>query len=316
MADIDTSRADMHALQTLDAVAGGFALDVQRHSLFQRRARLAAIVAIGDVERIFVGQGRLNARPRAHVDADLFAHPTGERVGRKRQHADESIGRDRSLKRRQILHQRRRVGEVEDPGAAGPPCDHQPPEMLRRRARRAFEGPRLLVAQQMFAPVALNPALDRHEQIGPHRLRAEIAAPDPPGDGVHQEQRHGGDNQEAGQVIDFLRPDLDKEEIETPRREIDQHRLVGRIRAAIPAHERQEIVDAHSGDEQCPFQAPKRAGYLLRIDLLARRIERLFVDELEQVRRDRNRALSFLHQIGERRRPRLRSGRLRNGKCR
>ena len=57
-------------------------------ALLDRAARLAAIVAIGDVERVFVGQRRLDARPRAHVEADLLAHPAGERIGREGENAD------------------------------------------------------------------------------------------------------------------------------------------------------------------------------------------------------------------------------------
>ena len=82
-ADIDAGRTDVHALQAIDAVAGRLAVLMQRRGLLQRGARLAAIVTIGDVERVFVGQGRLDARPRAHIDADLLAHPAGQRVGRE-----------------------------------------------------------------------------------------------------------------------------------------------------------------------------------------------------------------------------------------
>ena len=129
-ADIDAGRADMHALQAIDAIAGRLAVFMQRRSLLQRRARLTAVVTIGNVERVFVGQGRLDPRPRAHIDADLFAHPAGQRVSRKCQHADKGIGGERRLERRQIFNQSRRVGEIQHPSAAGPPRDHQPPKML------------------------------------------------------------------------------------------------------------------------------------------------------------------------------------------
>ncbi len=47
----------------------------------QRAARFTAILAIGDVERPFVGQRRLNARPGAHIDANLLPHVAGHDIG-------------------------------------------------------------------------------------------------------------------------------------------------------------------------------------------------------------------------------------------
>ena len=91
------------------------------------------------------------------------------------------------------------------------------------------------------------------EKVGPHRLRAQIAAPDAAGDRVHQEQRHGGEDQKAGEVIDFLRPELDEEEIEAAVRKIDQHRLVRQVRAAVPAHEGQKIIDAERRRPAAPI---------------------------------------------------------------
>ena len=89
----------------------------------------------------------------------------------------------------------------------------------------------LAILAHALAPVALDQPLDGIEQIGPDRLRAEIAAPDAAAHGVHQEQRQRSDDQQAGEVIDFLRPQLDEEEIEAAVRQIDQHRLVRRAQA-------------------------------------------------------------------------------------
>ena len=130
------------------------------------------------------------------------------------------------------------------------------------------------VAPHVLAPVAFDQPLDGEEQIGPHRLRAEIAAPDAAGDRVHQEQHDRRQDQQAGEVIDFLRPDLDEEEIEAAVGKIDQHRLLRRVRAAIPAHERQQIIDAEGDDQHHPFDAAEGAVHALRIDFPARRIER------------------------------------------
>ena len=131
---------------------------------------------------------------------------------------------ERRLEGREVLHQRRRVGEVEHPRAAGPPGDHQPEKMLQAEAGHAVERPRSGIAPQMLAAVTFDPALDGLEQVGPHRLRAEIAAPDAAGDRVHQEQGQRGKDQEAGEIIDLLRPELDEEEIEPAVRQVDQTR--------------------------------------------------------------------------------------------
>ena len=149
------------------------------------------------------------------------------------------------------------------------------------------------IALEMLAPVALDPALDGLEQVGPYRLRAEITAPDAARDRVHQKQRHRGEDQQAGEVIDLLRPDLDEEEIEAPVGQVDQHRLVRRIRAAVPAHERQAVIDAERDEQHDPFDAPERAVHPLRIDFPPRLIERSILRAFDVER------LRKLDQLGE-----------------
>src|SRR6185369_135081 len=95
----------------------------------------------------------------------------------------------------------------------GPPGDYQPQDVLQPLACVGAGRPFADVALHMLAPVTLDESFDGKEEIGPHRLRAEIAAPDATGDRVHQEQQDRGENEQAGQIVDFLRPDLDEEEI-------------------------------------------------------------------------------------------------------
>ena len=140
--------------------------------------------------------------------------------------------------------------------------------------------PRRRVELDAVAAVALDEPLDPQEEIGPHRLRAEIAAPDAAEQRVRQEQRERGENEQAGEVIDFLRPDFDEEEVEARVREIDQHRLMRLVRPAIPAHERQEVVDAEADEQQAPLQAAKRPADLLRIDFRRRGVEGTLVVNL------------------------------------
>ena len=138
VADIDAGRADIHALPAIDAIAGGKTFEPKLFALLDGGARLAAVVAIGDIQRVFVGQRGLDARPRAHIGADLLAHVAGERIGRGGQNADPDIGDERRVAGREVLHQRRSVGEIQNPGAAGPPGDHQPEKVLDALARDAL----------------------------------------------------------------------------------------------------------------------------------------------------------------------------------
>ena len=79
VADVDAHRAGGDALVAVDAMAAAF----PRLALLVRAARLAAIGAIGDHQRVVVDQRRLDARPRAHIGAHLLAHVAGEPVGRE-----------------------------------------------------------------------------------------------------------------------------------------------------------------------------------------------------------------------------------------
>ncbi len=62
-----------------------------------------------------------------------------------------------------------------------------------------------------------------------------------------------------GHEEEFLRPDLDEEEIEAAVGEIDQHRLVGRIGPAIPADPGRQVVDAERDQHHQPFEAAEMA---------------------------------------------------------
>ena len=169
--------------------------------------------------------------------------------------------------------------------------------MLHALAGISAGRPFARVALHMLAPVAFDEPLDGKEQIGPHRLRAEIAAPDAASDGVHQEQHDRSENEQAGEVIDLLRPEFDEEEIETPVWKIDQNRLRRRVRAAIPAHERKQVIDAKRDSQNRPFDIAERAMDALRIDIAARRVERNIVF------RRRSTEFRFLHQMRKSRRP-------------
>ena len=123
--------------------------------------------------------------------------------------------------------------------------------------------------------VALEEALDDKKQVCPYSLGAGIAAPGPADDRCDKEQTHACHDQQAGNIEEFLRPDLDEEEIETAVCHIDQHRLIGRKFAAIPANPGRDVVNAKRDQHDDPFQSPELAADPLGEDLFAGGIKRL-----------------------------------------
>ena len=178
------------------------------------------------------------------------------------------------MESRELTHQRWSVVEIQNPGAAGPPGDGQPQRMLDDLFGDALDVPRAGVLAHALAAIAFGETFDGEKQVGPHRLRAEVAAPHASGESIHQEQAERGQDHQSGDVIDFLRPDLDEEKIEPVVFEVDEHRLVRRARSAIPPDKRQEVVDAERDGENDPLDPAERARHALRIDLLARFIQR------------------------------------------
>ncbi len=185
----------------------------------------------------------------------------------------KTIGHHRRVEVEELAGERRRVGEIEHPGAARRHRDQEPGEMRRALAPQPLERPLRLVEPHARVAVALEEALDRDHQVGPHRLRTGIAAPHAPGDRGDEKERERSKDQKAGDVVEFLRPDLEEEEKEAPRGEVDQHRLIGQIGAAVPPDPRHEIVDRERHRHDDPLDIAERAVGALRVDLDARGIE-------------------------------------------
>ena len=274
VADIHTGRADSDTLLAIDTITDRVACGAQGCRLFDRHALLAAVITIGHIERVLIGQCGLNTRPRAGIETNLLAHQTGKGIGGEGEHENRDIGGSRALEGQQLHDQSRRIVEIQHPCAAGPPGDQQPECVLEQLEGEDFDRKGAGIALHPFAPVSLDQPFDRHEQIGPDRLRAEIAAPDPACQRVHQEQRHGCQDQQACQIIDLLRPDFDEEEIGPPVRHVDQHRLVGRMGTAIPADEGQHVIDTECNSQNDPLDPAIGPRHRLRIDLLARFVKR------------------------------------------
>jgi hypothetical protein len=107
--------------------------------------------------------------------------------------------------------------------------------------------------------VALDPALHREEEVGPHRLRTGIAAPDPAERRGEQEEAEARHDQKARDEVELVRPDLDPEEEEPPVRKVQKHRLVGQVGAAVEPDPGRDIVDAQGDDHDDPLEVPERA---------------------------------------------------------
>ena len=233
------------------------------------QTRFAAPALVGHGDALLVQHRGLEARPRAHVGADLLACPAGQQVRRGGEQEGEEIHLVRRGAGPEFHRHGRRIDVVHDPRAAGPERDAEPDGVLRRLAPGGVETQRLRVALHAFVAVAFDQVLDPHEQIGPHRLRTGVAAPDAAEQAGDQEQRDRAHDQKAGQVIDVLRPEFEIEEVEALVPDREQHRLIRLVDATMPAQPGQQIVDAETDDQHRPFEPAYRSAHRLRIDLHA-----------------------------------------------
>ena len=270
VADIITGRADRDALVAVDAIAkviGGL------FGLFDRAARFAAPVLVGHDQALFIEHRGLDARPRAHVDADLLAHEPAENERRRSQHGDRRIGHRGGLSGPEINRQRRRIGEIHDPCPAGPETDDQIDRPLEGTPGDLARAPRRRLQPRLGIAIAIDEPVNVLEQVGPDRLRTGIAAPGPANRAGHQKQPNPGHDQQTGHEIEFLRPDFDPEHEEPAMGQIDQHRLIGRIGTAIPADPRGDVIDPQRHRHHQPFEAAERALYRFGEDRLPLFIE-------------------------------------------
>ncbi len=265
MADVDPRGADMDAGQAVHTVAAA--------RLLELAARLAAPAPVGDDERILVEHRALEARPGAHVGADLLAREAGEDVGRRGEQAEKEVHVERGLTREHLPGDGGRVDEVHDPGAARRRGDEQPGRVLGALPRRLGARHGRGVEAHAGVAVALDLALHPQEQVGPNRLRAGEAAPHAAVERGDGEQADGAEDQRAGEEIHLLRPELEPEEVKPRVRHVGQHGLVRRVRPAVPADPGQDVVEAEEEAEHGPFGAPHGPRDALRVHLPVRGVE-------------------------------------------
>src|SRR5262249_42863529 len=153
-------RTHKSALVAVNAIASGIANLARTLGLLHGHARIAAVAAIGDIKRPFVGQRCLDARPSAHIDADLLACVSGEDKGDAGENAHPGIGDGWRLESYELLQKRRRIIEIEHKGNAGCQGNHKPDNMLQRGPADTRKSPAALVGQYAVTPVTLGPALN------------------------------------------------------------------------------------------------------------------------------------------------------------
>ncbi len=168
----------------------------------------------------------------------------------------------------EIEEHRRRIIEVQDEGAAGSRRDQQPRYVRHRLLEDLGDTPRLLIEPDAGVAVALPEPLHGNHEVRPHGLPTEIAAPDAPGDRADEEEAKRGDNQEAGDEIEFLRPDLEAEEEQAAIGHVDQDRLIRKPSSAIPPNPRSRIIDAHADEHHEPLYIAEKPACELGIDFL------------------------------------------------
>ena len=122
VAYVDPRRTHGDATETVDAIAAPFPAVAG----LVLAARLAAPAAIADRQSLIVEHRRLEARPRAHIGADLLARPSSQQIGRCGEQADEEISGDFRLSGQELADESRRVDVVHDPCAAGRERDQNP----------------------------------------------------------------------------------------------------------------------------------------------------------------------------------------------
>ena len=273
VADIDADRASGHALPAIDAIAAAF----PALALLMRPARLAPEAPVGDEQGIRVEHGALDARPRAHIDANLLAGEPAQKISEGGKDADEDVGHGCRGAVPELGGQRRRVAEIEDEGKAGRKGDQKPGEMRARHAPGFVERPGRLAELDAGVAVALPEALGQDHEVGPHRLRAGIAAPDAARQRGDEKQRQRRKHQNAGDVVEFLRPDFEPEEIQPLMGEIEQEGLIGQAGAAVQPDPRQAERDGQRHDHDRPFDVAELPPDKLRVDGLARPVKRVAI---------------------------------------
>ena len=173
--DVDAGGADLHAHRAVDTVTEALSLVID--AALAAAPRFAACLVVGDDQRVLVEHRSLEARIRAHVLADLFAHEAGVAVCRKAVKDRPEPFPTARLEGDEVSGQLANRNEVTHEGEACEQCEADPQELLCRFLRELLDRHRRLVELDAFATIAFDQALDPGERLRPDGLRARVAAP-------------------------------------------------------------------------------------------------------------------------------------------
>ena len=264
VADVDAGRTGLDAEGAVDAVAERFLrLGLPARA---RAARLAAYRVVGDDQRVAVEHGALEARIRAHVDADLLAHLAGEEQDR-----DHDEGEEKGLPRPQRSGEDL-PAELADRGERAESRERRPDgeggeeRPLDGELAGARQRETVLAQANLARAVALDPAFDPDQHLGEDGLRTGVAAPDPPGECREEEERQRRHHQQGGEVDQVLRPEHQAEEVELARRQVEQKGL-----PVFPAQPGQTVENPQGEKERRVAQPREAAVHDARMDLLVNR---------------------------------------------
>ena len=269
-ANINAGGAHRHTFAAVDAIAVFLRVFLR---FLEASALLPAPILVGNDERFFIEHRPLDARPRAHVNANLLAHEPAQPEGGAGENCHRHIGNRVRVQGEEVAKQGGRIGKVENPGPAGHHRDQKIDCPLAAAPDDFRCGPRRLVEPHPGVAVTVDETVDMLEKIGPHRLRTGITAPCAAHSRSDEKQADTGHDEQTRHEVEFMRPDLDVEHVKAAVGKIDQHRLIGRIWATVPPDPRGHVIDRQCHDHDRPFEPAKRSVDPLVVDLLARFVE-------------------------------------------
>ncbi|MNZ87579.1 hypothetical protein D3C78_1064410 [compost metagenome] len=266
VAYVDAGGADLYAHGAVDAVAQTLGLVVR--VLLARAAGFTAARVVGDDQGVLVEHHALEACVGAHVHAHLLAQPAGVAVGGQGEEADPEVGPAIGLAGEEFDGQFANRREVADEGHAGDEADQQPQAVLGELAQELVGAHRGPVKLHALIAVAFGDLFAPHEDPRPHALRAGVAAPYAAGIHGNEEQAKGGDDEDAREQDEVLRPDGGAEDVELALGQVPPDGLM-----AAPVQPDSAKVQK---EQRCPADHPQpaeQAGEGAGVDFLARGVE-------------------------------------------
>ncbi|MNO94772.1 hypothetical protein D3C76_863990 [compost metagenome] len=264
--DVDAGRADLHAHGAVDAVtqALGFVVGI----FLARAAGFATARVVGHDQRVLVEHHALEARIRAHVHAHLLTQPTGVAVGGQGEEADPEIRPAIGLAGEEFDDQLTDRREITDEGHASDEADQQPQAVLGELAQELVAAHGRAVQLHALVAVTFGDFFAPHVDPRPHALRAGVAAPDPAGVDGDEEQAERGDDEDAREQDEVLRPDGRAEDVELAFGQVPPDGLM----AAPVQPDRAEVQQEQASTAHHP-QAAEQAGEGAGVDLFSGGVE-------------------------------------------